>query len=234
MTVVPRSLLALLLLTMLAACDGESKESSEGPLSGTGAAPAPQAVPPAEEQPTAGAGRASSVVSETPQIDEGAVKLLIQQELSKLQDSIYLPLIDSKISEAKSGLEQQLAKLEGSKLPGIESKIAGVDSKVTQVQSDIGAMGSKLPGIESKIAGVDSKVARVQSDVGDMGSKWGAKTSTVGYKDGVYIWTNRAASCPNGQYVAGIKVRYRGSCFNQCDKDGGIIGNIELVCRSLR
>lgn len=51
-----------------------------------------------------------------------------------------------------------------------------------------------------------------------------------GYGSGSHIWTNRTAACPEGSHVSGIEVVYRGTCLNQCDADGGIIGDIILIC----
>ncbi len=173
-TVLRRSLLTLALLTTLAACEGEEKGAPTDQVSGNPpGSEAGQPLQPANEQTSEGAGRASSATTGDPQYDTGAVRVQIQQEIAKLLDNAYLPLIDSKI-------------------------------------------------------------AAVRGEVQQIGSAWGPQSNIVSYGDAAYIWTNRETTCPNGQYVTGIKVRYRGSCNHQCDADGGIIGNIELVCRSLK
>jgi hypothetical protein len=41
------------------------------------------------------------------------------------------------------------------------------------------------------------------------------------------------ASCPPGQYLVGIKLRWTGTCDNQCNGDGGILGGLTVVCRRL-
>ena len=98
-----------------------------------------------------------------------------------------------------------------------------------QIQQEIAKLmdGAYLPTIYSKIT-------EVKSEFQQIGSKWGPQTSAAGYGDGAHVWKMRTASCPDGQYVTGINVSYRGTCQHQCDSDGGIIGNIELVCRSLK
>jgi len=62
---------------------------------------------------------------------------------------------------------------------------------------------------------------------------WGADEKRVSYGDGAHSWTNKSAQCPEGYYVVGINVRYRGTCNGACSVDGGTIGNIELICRPL-
>ena len=53
------------------------------------------------------------------------------------------------------------------------------------------------------------------------------------YGDGAHSGTTLRVDCPTGTYVGGIAVAYGGTCLNQCDGDGGIIRNIELVCKPL-
>ena len=63
--------------------------------------------------------------------------------------------------------------------------------------------------------------------------KWTNETVVKGYGDGAHIFTTKSVMCPDGTYVGGINVRYRGTCNLQCNPDGGIIGDIEIVCKPL-
>lgn len=54
-----------------------------------------------------------------------------------------------------------------------------------------------------------------------------------GYGNTNHRHTTVQADCPAGLYAGGIVVSYGGTCSNECDPDGGIIRNIELVCKPL-
>ena len=60
---------------------------------------------------------------------------------------------------------------------------------------------------------------------------WPTETRLIGYGNGTYINTATEARCPDGTYAGGIIVSYGGTCRRECDADGGIIRNIELVCK---
>jgi len=92
----------------------------------------------------------------------------------------------------------------------------------------VGKLGEQNQMLVERIKSVEAVVVSLSNE------KWGEKTATVGYENNAYSWTNREAMCPPGHYVAGIKVEYRGTCHGKCDKDGGIIGNINLVCKTIK
>ena len=54
-----------------------------------------------------------------------------------------------------------------------------------------------------------------------------------GYGNAAHSHTTTRADCPAGMYARGVVVTYGGTCRAQCDQDGGIIRNIELVCTPL-
>lgn len=54
-----------------------------------------------------------------------------------------------------------------------------------------------------------------------------------GYGNAAHSHTTTRADCPAGMYARGVVVTYGGTCLTQCDQDGGIIRNIELVCRPI-
>lgn len=64
-------------------------------------------------------------------------------------------------------------------------------------------------------------------------SKWGKQRDEAGYGFAAWKHTDRFVSCPSGSYVSGIRVRYSGTCLNQCEADGGIIREIVLQCHSI-
>ena len=64
-------------------------------------------------------------------------------------------------------------------------------------------------------------------------NKWGNKEVRRSYGRGRHKHTRKSTACPNGYYVVGINVDYGGTCHFKCDGDGGIIQNIELVCRPI-
>ncbi len=61
---------------------------------------------------------------------------------------------------------------------------------------------------------------------------WGEST-TAEYASGAHIWTTKTVDCPDGYYVTGMDVVYRGTCHRECDADGGIVGGITLHCKKL-
>ncbi|MDE0255312.1 MAG: hypothetical protein OYG32_10995 [Rhodospirillaceae bacterium] len=65
------------------------------------------------------------------------------------------------------------------------------------------------------------------------GDDWGPVRGQRGYGFKPWKHTDRSVSCSNGSYVTGIKVRYSGTCLNQCDADGGIVREILLTCHSV-
>jgi hypothetical protein len=119
-----------------------------------------------------------------------------------------------------------------------------------EVQGDIHAAGTvkagKLEGdgssivvkdvtLENHVAQLLDKIAALearQKDISASLAKWGDQNK-VSYGDGAYVKTDKQAICPEGYYVVGLRVHYRGTCLGKCDADGGIIGDIELDCRKL-
>ena len=73
----------------------------------------------------------------------------------------------------------------------------------------------------------------VDGDLVVRSNQWSGEPRIVGYGNAAHAWTTKAVNCPEGTFVAGLRVQYRGTCFEQCNSDGGIIGNIELVCQPL-
>ena len=73
----------------------------------------------------------------------------------------------------------------------------------------------------------------VNGDLVVRNNQWSGEPKIIGYGSGAHAWTTKTATCPEGTFVAGIRVQYRGTCLEQCNYDGGIIGNIELVCQPL-
>jgi len=63
--------------------------------------------------------------------------------------------------------------------------------------------------------------------------KWGGDEKRRSYGEDKHSHTYKTTSCPNGYYVVGINVKYGGTCKHQCSGDGGIIQNIELICRPI-
>lgn len=53
------------------------------------------------------------------------------------------------------------------------------------------------------------------------------------YPNGTHINTSQSANCPEGSVVTGVTVVYGGTCHSQCDGDGGVVRQLELVCRRL-
>ena len=116
-------------------------------------------------------------------------------------------------------------------------------------QGSVGLTGS--PGLKGETGASGPEGPRgpqgaqgTKGDKGDTGSwaggdipgednAWGKQTGDVGYGSGAHIWTTKYANCPKGSFVSGITVVYRGTCNDECNKDGGIIGDIILKCRQL-
>ena len=47
------------------------------------------------------------------------------------------------------------------------------------------------------------------------------------------LFTNTKIFCPPGQVVTGIEVKTNGTCHHDCDLDGPIISDIQLLCAPL-
>ena len=111
-------------------------------------------------------------------------------------------------------------KLEGDG-SSIVVKNVTLEDTVAQLLDKIAALEAKQKDLEARQNTVSTSLA-----------KWGDQKK-ANYGDGVYSWTYKQAVCPEGYYVVGIQVRYRGTCLGTCNADGGVIGDIELDCRKL-
>jgi hypothetical protein len=41
------------------------------------------------------------------------------------------------------------------------------------------------------------------------------------------------ASCPAGQYLAGLTAHWGGTCQGKCDEDGGTLHSLQPICRKI-
>ena len=114
---------------------------------------------------------------------------------------------------------------------------------------DLKTVTERLPTLEQAIAkavirrddtgfvgiGTDrpKSLVDIAGDLTVRNNIWSGKAETKGYGNGAHVWTVKKTQCPNGKFVTGINVHYRGSCQEQCNPDGGIVGEIELVCNPL-
>lgn len=78
-----------------------------------------------------------------------------------------------------------------------------------------------------------NEIERIGAVLVRANKNWGVQKDNVGYGFAAWKHTDRHVSCPSGSYVTGIRVRYSGTCLNQCDADGGIIREIVLQCHSI-
>ncbi len=74
---------------------------------------------------------------------------------------------------------------------------------------------------------------KVNDDLKAENNQWGSKESTSTDGIGGHSWVLTETKCPNGSYVVGIRIQYRGTCNSECNSDGGVIGGIEIICRDL-
>lgn len=63
---------------------------------------------------------------------------------------------------------------------------------------------------------------------------WDGPSNINGYGAGNHRHVVKSASCPENHYVVGITVKYGGTCLSKCNADGGIIQEIQLVCKAAR
>ena len=92
---------------------------------------------------------------------------------------------------------------------------------------------ASLVELRGALEGHEQMNAAVRQQVGTLLAKAVGPTSDGGTASNA-VWAGSAASCPNGQYLVGVRLGWKGTCRNQCDGDGGILGGITLVCRSFK
>lgn len=80
----------------------------------------------------------------------------------------------------------------------------------------------------------DTSVGFLQKDQLRSDIVWSIEPDTKSnYPNKTHINTTQSANCPDGSVATGVTVVYGGTCHNQCDGDGGVIRQLELVCRKL-
>jgi hypothetical protein len=120
-----------------------------------------------------------------------------------------------------------------------EKAVADINTTAVDLNKAIGTVSDNVVKLTESVNKTDKTVTSVSSSAVDAqtrlnaSNQWGGIEKRIGYGNGVHVWGDKSATCPNGTYVVGINVSYRGTCLNQCDADGGIIGDIQLICRSL-
>lgn len=167
------------------------------------------------------------------------ITLSIKSDISELRSQTFINIADARrdvkeaqeiASEIKVRAEkadENLVKAEQFSEAAKESaeKISEFILKNPEFKEDISSAVAKIS--------FEDKSLSVGEDLSVTNNIWGNKTVVQGYGSGSHIWKPKSANCPDGMFVAGINVIYRGSCRSQCDADGGIIGDIELICKTL-
>jgi hypothetical protein len=158
-------------------------------------------------------------------------KVLIQQEAATINEA----LLDSSLeSIEKAGRAQERTDNALERAAVLENDLDRLEANMRSIRIDkVNELGRILVALDENpdIAEAIKLAPRVSSLEGRM-THWGEQVRTVGYGSGAYAHTARSADCPEGFYATGIRVTYRGTCLDNCNEDGGIIGNIELVCRT--
>ena len=102
----------------------------------------------------------------------------------------------------------------------------------------VGSLWDRLTALNARIETIDDESAARLQKLEDRMSvalvrhdDWPKDAVIEGYGSGSHRWTVKRVDCPDGTYVGGIEVVYRGTCMNHCNPDGGIVGEIRLVCK---
>ena len=175
-----------------------------------------------------------------------------QSDLSHAQTTI------AGVKERLPGLEGKLEVTEDS-LSKVEDAIVSLEARpATSLQKivesierypDLQTVTERLPALEQEIEkaikrqegtgyvgiGIDQpeSLVDIAGDLTVRNNTWSGDAVTRGYGNNAHVWTEKNTTCPDGTFVAGINVHYRGTCLTQCDADGGIIGEIQLICQAL-
>lgn len=111
------------------------------------------------------------------------------------------------------------------------------DLKIAKISSIVGDAAQTLSNDENFVNAVAEKTnsdwtATIEK-LNGTDKEWGNARGEYGYGFQAWKHQNKSVQCPNGSYVTGIKVRYSGTCLEQCDADGGIVREIVVTCHSI-
>ena len=175
-----------------------------------------------------------------------------QSDLSHAQTTIVgvkerLPDLKGKLEVAENSLsrvENAIVSLEARPAESLQKIVESIER-----YPDLKTITERLPALEQEVEkavkrqegtgyvgiGLDEPESLVDigGDLTVRNNTWSGDAVTRGYGNNAHVWTAKNTTCPNGTFVAGINVHYRGTCLTQCDADGGIIGEIQLICQAL-
>jgi hypothetical protein len=88
--------------------------------------------------------------------------------------------------------------------------------------------------IANTLESLSDQVSKLQSRIDKMVANYQVDSDGTAAKNpfGNADYQGGGLECPAGQYLAGLKIRWGGTCHSQCDPDGGTVRSLTPVCRS--
>lgn len=146
-------------------------------------------------------------------------------------------LMKASVSEASNlqNILRQAKKLQGDleRTHANATAVYSVESFTNLGSKAFEALAQDANFVSAVAKETNAEVQNITATLKQAGDEWGSLRGEHGYGFEPWRHEDRSVSCPEGSYVSGVRIRYSGTCQQQCDADGGIVREILLTCHSV-
>ena len=125
-------------------------------------------------------------------------------------------------------------KSEAGKISDLDDRVKKLDPFVKDAEAQLAKAGTEqIVLIQQKAGPIVNELTKQAFDkmvTNSSASSSAAADNPFSHKE---MGSPSTASCPAGEYLAGVTIHWAGTCHGACDEDGGAVHSVVASCRKL-